>query len=347
MAVSRLFLIAASALAGLAIPVAHSQDKDAVSTQSVREPGPPKPMGPPKPWKEVRGFGRVLDLSKPPVVIDEPGLYAIQHSWLFPQATTFVVPELIQITADDVTLDLHGFTISTEISGPPPSTLFVITGNSAEIRNGGIDAPDIDAAVHSTGHGAWLHHLSVDSEERGMTFEGDGATISDSQIVGVIRLAGGSNVERNTLRAFGGAVVSLTANGNRVVDNQLFPYRADSGVAIRGNGNVVANNVMDVTEAPVHAGFRVDGDHNVLRGNIVLGGPLVRTIWLTSGTANTLDGNIAPPPAPDPTSAGGVARVGMEFTADGNYYGNNRMAAQVPFALGGTVQTNWGGNVGY
>ena len=37
----------------------------------------------------------------------------------------------------------------------------------------------------------------------------------------------------------------------------------------------------------------------------------------------------------------------MEFTANGNYYGNNRMAAQVPFALGGTVQTDWGGNVGY
>ncbi len=33
--------------------------------------------------------------------------------------------------------------------------------------------------------------------------------------------------------------------------------------------------------------------------------------------------------------------------SNGNYYGNNRMAAQVPFALGGAMQADWGGNVGY
>ena len=113
MDVSRLLFIAAAALAlDLAIPAAQAQDKDAASAQAVRAPGPPKPMGPPKPWREVRGFGRVLDLSKPPVVIDEPGLYAIQRNWMFPPAVADVTPELIQITADEVTLDLHGFEIS-------------------------------------------------------------------------------------------------------------------------------------------------------------------------------------------------------------------------------------------
>ena len=112
MDVPRLLLIAATALAlGPTIPVAQAQNKDAVSTQSVREPGPPKPMGPPKPWKFVRGLGRVLDLSKPPVVIDEPGLYVIQQHWQFSRTTTLPTGA-IQITADEVTLDLHSFTIS-------------------------------------------------------------------------------------------------------------------------------------------------------------------------------------------------------------------------------------------
>jgi hypothetical protein len=65
-------------------------------------------------------------------------------------------------------------------------------------------------------------------------------------------------------------------------------------------------------------------------------------LWAISGTANTLDGNVAAP-----GRFGERARTGMAFTADGNFYGDNRMAAQTPFVVGGTVQTDWGGNVGY
>jgi hypothetical protein len=335
---SRLVLLAAAVL--VMVPVGHAQDDDAVAARSAQAPGPAKP------WKQVRGLGRVLDLGKPPVVIDEPGLYAIQQNWRFPRATTEVCPELIQITADGVTLDLHGFTVAADNGGPPPSTLFVITGDSAEIRNGGIEAGGINAAfaVHST-RGPWLHQLSVVSPERGMTFEGDGTTISDSQITGPIQLGGRSNLERNTIRSAGAVSVWLAGDGNHVTDNRIFPFRADAGVVIRGHGNVVANNVTDVTDAPVHVGFRVEGDHNVLRSNVLVTGstPTSDPLWQVSGTGNTLDGNIAAPAHEQERQA----TAGMEFTADGNYYGDNRMAAQVPFSLGGTVQTDWGGNVGY
>ena len=165
MDVSRLFLIVAAAL-GLAITAAQAQDKDTVSARSAQARGPAKP------WRFVRGLGRVLDLSKPPVVIDEPGLYAIQQSWRFPRATTDVVSELIQITADDVTLDLHGFTISTELIALQPSTLFAITGDSAEIRNGGITAHDGALPCTAPASGQWLHHLSVSSGDLEITFEG-------------------------------------------------------------------------------------------------------------------------------------------------------------------------------
>ena len=40
------------------------------------------------------------------------------RNWQIPRAVANVTPELIQITADDVTLDLHGFAISADISAP-------------------------------------------------------------------------------------------------------------------------------------------------------------------------------------------------------------------------------------
>jgi hypothetical protein len=184
--------------------------------------------------------------------------------------------------------------------------VFVITGDSAEIRNGGIQALSINAAFAVSGAGAWLHHLSVDSDEREMTF-GDGATISDSQILGRIVLARRSNLERNTLRATGGsAVASLTGNGNRLMDNRIFSANSSVLVLIAGDGNVVANNVMVGSHGDV--GLGVDGDYNVLRGNTVLV-PL-GTILRIAGTGNTLDGNIAPPEDPD-HPAGGSACVGI------------------------------------
>jgi hypothetical protein len=336
MDVSRLVLVAAAALVPT-VPVGHAQDNYPVGAQSIRAPGSAKP------WKEVRGFGRVLDLSKPPIVIDEPGLYAIQQSWRFTSAAMAALPEIIRITADDVTLDLHGFTISGEPGGPPPATLIVLTGNDAEIRHGAIEASDINRALHATGNGTWLHHLSVHTGDENpfLEFEGNGTTISDSQITfGMIRLASDSTLERNTFRTRFVAV-ALLGDGNRVMDNNVFMGRGDNGFRIQGDHNVVADNVMR-GQPGLDVGYRVDGDYNVVRGNTFLdmsSGPILQI----NGTGNTLEANIAPP---SPEDAGGGS-PGIEFTADGNYYGNNRMAAQTPFSLGGTTQINWGGNVGY
>src|SRR6187551_279098 len=45
--------------------------------------------------------------------------------------------------------------------------------------------------------------------------------------------------------------------------------------------------------------------------------------------------------------AGASARPPRPLKQNGNFYGDNRMQTAVPFDLGGTTQTNWGGNVGY
>jgi len=324
---------------GVAGPVAQAQDQVAAAEAA-------RATGPAKPWKHVRGFGRVLNLSNPPVIIDQPGLYAIDRNWQIPQSATAANPELIRITAEGVTLDLHGFRISAEVSAPPSSTLIAITGGGAagvEIRNGALSACcEGGTTVHSMGTQTRLHHLSMFSHETIM-FEADGALLTDSQVsprVG-ISFTGGSTLERNTLDCNRGTCVTLLGDGNRIADNELTLYQG-AGIAIGGDRNIVAHNVVDVNDA-VDAGeaFEVAGDTNVVRGNTVLLGGVAQTSFVISGTANTLDGNIVAP-----ANRTERAPLGMVFNGVGNFYGDNRMAAQTPF-VGGMGQTDWGGNVGY
>jgi hypothetical protein len=342
MGVSNLVLVAAAAL-GLALPAAEAQNDDELAVGSAQARGVLKP------WRNGRSFGRVLDLSKFPVVIDEPGLYAIDRNWQIPREVTAANPELIRITADDVTLDLHGFSISADSNAPPVTTLIAITGAEVEIRNGALSACCQGAVtVRSTGAHTRLHHLSIFSHET-MAFEGDSASFTDSDIAPRVEMqfAGHSNLERNTISCNRGRrCIRLLGDQNRITDNRM-SLSQGGGIAILGDRSIVANNIVDVTDAvDAFEAFEVAGDNNVVRGNTVLLGGITGNaiaIYLISGTANTLDGNIA---APSSTTSQ-QPRAGMAFTADGNYYGDNRMAAQVPFALGGTVQTDWGDNVPY
>jgi hypothetical protein len=333
---STLALITAAAFI-LALPAARAQDYKQAAAQATKSPGPVKP------WKFVRGVGRVLDLGKLPVVIDEPGLYAIQQDWFIPEGTT---GEAIRITADRVILDLHEFRIGTNGDNGVPFTLLSISGASAEIRHGNIGVCcEATQAVAAVGNGAYLHHLSIGSHAA-MSFEGDHATIKDSILFSRtgIQLAGSSSLERNVIRG-DFSCVTLMGDMNRITDNRIVPY-IDNCLEIRGNGNLVANNVIDTSNvADLFYAFDVEGDHNIVRNNTVLVGHGVHTVLRISGTANTLDGNIGA--SVENGSWPSQARTGLEFTVDGNYYGNNRLAAEVPFALGGTVQTDWGGNVGY
>jgi hypothetical protein len=330
---TRLFLVAVVCF-GFAGPTVYAQTDEEVAAEVARAKGPAKP------WKQVRGFGRVLDLRNPPVIIDEPGLYAIDRTW---RISAQGVPA-IQVVADDVTLDLHGFEIS--LVDSTFSTLLMITGGAVEVRNGGLVAccDDGTRTVESTGIGTRLHHLSIYAYET-MTFEGNSASITDSDLTArvEIALAGNSNLERNTISCNRGRFcLRLLEDGNRVTDNKWALYQG-GGIAILGNRNLVVNNIVEAFEAPdALEAFVVEGDTNVVRANTVLGGFSATSIFVVGGTANTLDGNVLAPQTPTARM-----RTGMTFTADGNYYGGNRMAAQVPFDLGGTVQTDWGGNVGY
>ena len=173
-------------------------------------------------------------------------------------------------------------------------------------------------------------------------FEGARATITDS----VIAARWGTNVNETSVvrrNALSCRTFCLTLQGdmNQVIDNRFAFADADFVVHVYGDANVIERNMIDNNFIAPYPAYVVDGDRNVIRDNTITGSG-AGVAFAVGGTGNTLDGNIVAS-----REAGPSTEVGIEFTADGNYYGNNRMAAIVPFNLNGTVQTDWGGNVSY
>jgi hypothetical protein len=293
-----------------------------------------------KPWKYVRGFGRVLDLTKLPVVIDEPGHYALQRDWVL---TGYRLGgDVISVTADNVEIDLHGFDIEIRLDDVT-STLLAVSGDQVTVRNGTLSACcEGAAAFGSTGNVTRLEHLEVSGQET-MQLEGASTTITDSDIHARwgITVNERSVVQRNSLGCRT-ACLTLQGDGNALIDNRFGFADADFVVKVGGDANVIERNMMDNDFAVPGTAYTVDGDRNVIRDNTITGGG-ADLAFEVRGTANTLDGNIVAPPG----EASRATRVGIDFTADGNYYGDNRMGAIVPFNLNGTVQTDWGGNVDY
>jgi hypothetical protein len=95
-------------------------------------------------------------------------------------------------------------------------------------------------------------------------------------------------------------------------------------LTLQGAMNQVIDNRFSYQDADVVA--QVDGDASVIEGNV-------------------LDEEVFGPG--EAYAVAGENNVVRDNTITGGGWGNNRMAAQVPFNLGATVQTDWGGNVGY
>jgi hypothetical protein len=276
---------------------------------------------------------RILDLSKGPVMIDSPGLYLLHRSWSLPEPEPGAT--LISISADEVVLDLQGFTID---YGSEGSTLISILGDDVTVRNGRL-LGSAGAAIHGRSERTTIERIEA-AAHLGIVL-GEHATMRDSSVSAYYgtSVGTGSIIERSR---FGGSVYwPLQLHSDSVVSDCLFDVAHYPGIYVAGEGNRVARNTL-LIDAGVESSMHVAGDRNVIRDNTARIRGSMGTILLVDGGGNTIDGNIAAA-----ASAGAVARTGIEFAADGNYFGDNRMAAATPFDLGATTQTDWGGNVGY
>jgi hypothetical protein len=285
------------------------------------------------------GQPRTLDLSVVPMSITEPGTYVVRRHWdLTSMSRGAPGITAIGVLANDVVIDFQGY----QVKFPEYGMGVKVKGNRVTLRNGSLLGGVFSSAIRSSGVGTVIDNMSIYTYE-GVQLLGAGAEVRDSDLDGkAATLLVGSDaiIERNTIMSGSGCVT--LANNGRLEHNRLQSF-ADDVVTVRGNRNILADNVLDPRGSGpgISTAIVVIGNGNTLLRNTVALEQLGGAVIAVNGTANVLDANVGRPPAEGP------AGWGIRFMQGGNFYGNNRMSAQTPYDVGGLPQTDWGGNVGY
>ena len=129
------------------------------------------------------------------------------------------------------------------------------------------------------------------------------------------------------------------ADDTRVTDNAWNVSASGPALIVQGAGNLVERNFFGPSDS---TSILVNGRHNLVRDNTIQVDGLTEAAIQVNNGANVLEANIVLP-----IPGGDRATVGIQFTADGNSFGNNRLGALVPVDVGSTTHTNWSGNVGF
>jgi Periplasmic copper-binding protein (NosD) len=272
-------------------------------------------------------------------VIAEPGRYALNRDWDvdLPGPGT-----LIDIVADDVTIDFRGFTIAFGNVG----TGVHISGDDVSLSNGSLDGDIEVTGVESSGARTAISNMHIRAWQPAY-IQGVDSTIRDSTMSGRFGtglLGARAVVERSVFRCgLTGGICLYVTNDSRLTGNRI-GTGGDGSIVIDGDGNILVDNIIEAEKGPPVTPILVDGDHNILRNNTVLveATGMHNTALGIDGTDNVVDGNISV------TSATERSGAGMVFLQDGNFYGDNRFGGALEAVeLNGTVQTDWGGNVAY
>ena len=298
----------------------------------------PNPAGPAHPPWKLQGGYRVLDLSRVPIVIDQPGRYAIDRDW-----NVHVVEPgtLIHIVADNVTVDFRGFAIAFDNQGEGIG----IDGDAVSVRNGALMGNLFVDSLRSDGAETTIDNMRI-LGDIAIRLRSDRARVRNSSLGGRFGsvLGGDSAVAESNVFRCGPDAFCLEVGSEARVSGNHISVGENGAVDVRGNRNIFADNIVDFIGAVAPVAFSVTGDGNLLRDNTVLVSGLDSSdvVFSVAGTANVLDGNIS---VPQTSARGGV---GISFAQDGNFHGDNRLGG-VSEAIreNGTTQTAWGGTVAF
>ncbi len=284
------------------------------------------------PWRVESGY-RILDLSKLPLVIDEPGRYALKRDW---NVDLDAPGTLIEIPADKVSIDFRGFTIAFGNAGIGMS----ITGDDVQLRNGSLFG-DIDAtALSSTGARTTLDRMRI-SAYFALDMRGPSARVVGSSLSG--RFGSGIEtsalVEGNSFSCGAGSFCLYLASDARVFGNTI-GSAPDGAVSIEGNRNLLVGNIVNFSGFGAPVVFEVEGDNNVFRDNTVSLEEPVSSVFTVDGSGNVVDSTLAVSRASQRRGSG------ITFRQDGNFHGDNRFGGVLEaVAPNGTMQVDWGGTV--
>jgi hypothetical protein len=232
--------------------------------------GPLDPPGPPGPtMKTLQEVEPRTPISSVPYTISQPGSYYLTRNLTAPEDTVGIV-----IDADDVTLDLNGFTLWGDAVGhdgitvPNPS-FFVI---NTTIRNGSVRGFRNGISVEASKSGTYEDLVLINNVGSGIR-AGPGSLVQ--------RVHAHSNGEHGILvnegipnRTTGSIVRDCVASYNRldgIQFNNFTHFEASGGALIEDNvagGNGNADDGAPGTP-PYGAGIRVNGVHARVEGNNV------------------------------------------------------------------------------
>jgi hypothetical protein len=289
---------------------------------------------------------KVLHLTALHIVIDQPGMYVLDRNWVVPGTG-----RVIEITADDVVFDLRGFTI--DLPNPEPGNSVYITGANVTLRNGKIVTTG-PRVLWTEGASTVIDSMEVEGGE--LVLNGPDAVVRDSSLKSPSGLR--THVRGDRYLIEGNRIdcvyECLGAGGEDGVVRNNHLYRSDvTGtelpmVLVSGARNTFENNYLENIEVFTSA-ITVSGTQHVIADNT-----MILTRGLFSGFAilvdernsrgNVINGNIASHSMPDRRWEIGI---GFMPGSGDNFFGDNRMEANLAVLLQNTPQVDWGGNVGY
>lgn len=302
------------------------------------------------------GGGPSIPISKLPHTISESGSYYITSNLTCTSGT------IITIDADDVTLDLKGFTI---IGGGISANYGIYVDGeqrNIEIKNGsivncwygfrantvGYEFRLIDLRITSSGaYGIYAkgsNHIAIrciiaDSGTYGIHMPDTGGHIVDSCIVyssinGGIVVGNGSILRNNT--AYNNNEYGIKGTASTIVYNTVY-YQTKSGIIAMGESLVMFNTSYDNNQENTssYAGIEVDGDNCLVKNNTVTNNNQDNII--ITGSYNSIEENLV---------TGSTDGIDLG-AAGGNLYINNRAANNTNDYSNTAGDTDGGGNISF
>lgn len=231
-------------------------------------------------------------------VITKPGSYVVVND-IAPRTQE---KPLLEVRADDVTIDLNGFAL---IGNAEPDfcafTGILVRGERVRVGNGRIRGDLCGATVDWLGNDWVLHdftdHLSEaagyrivgndgraerirlhrsDAFQIGGLIEGDDLTIRDSFLEGPTLTTSSSLVTGSSFSMWDSPGLIVNGDGNRIVGNDV---GGEGGLLLVGSTNLVLDNELGA--GCCFPSLELIGDHNLARGNVLSYGEL-----LLSGNGN-------------------------------------------------------------
>ena len=281
------------------------------------------------------GEAIVLNLANPDdCVIDQPGHYVLDRDW-YATPPGGDVPEPAEFgcgltISADATLDLRGFLLSGGRFWPKFDPVINVLQGRVRLLTGRVSGLAV-AIEGASGARVRIENVVAAGGVR----LASKSEIRHSQVSNIgeetaVAIGSDSIVAGSQIRCGQEPCVVGTGDGIQILNNMV---AADNyGVIVEGNRGLVNWNSIQMEGGSSTAAVLAVGDSNVIAGNVVSG----ESGWgiEIDGAENVLDGNIV-------RGTDG----GLVFDDTGNYFGDNRALATVPFR-GTDGQIDWGGNVG-